>query len=318
MRERSLVSRFARSAPTQATASTTPTVEILVVRDGHAALASTNRLDDDALRDTPRAAPRARAPRRGRPRRPGRGPPSRAARAPRAAPRSAAHDGFDAATARLDPAAAPAPRWPHAFAVAAEHGLEAFGIWTAGAVRTAIASSAGLRRDEEVTDAFMKVICRDAGGRSGFAAATAGGRRGDRRGRARPARRARRSATQPLAALGPGTYPVVLEADAVGALLEFLGGLAFNGLAHAEGRGALERPPRRRPSPRRRSTSPTTPSLRAHAAARLRRRGRAASRRCRSSRTASPARSCTTAAPPRSPAAARARPATPPAPGGSP
>ena len=31
----------------------------------------------------------------------------------------------------------------------------------------------------------------------------------------------------------------MLEPDAVGALLDFLGGLAFNGLAHAEGRGAL-------------------------------------------------------------------------------
>jgi predicted Zn-dependent protease len=31
----------------------------------------------------------------------------------------------------------------------------------------------------------------------------------------------------------------VLDCDAVGALLEFLGGLAFNGQAHAEGRGAL-------------------------------------------------------------------------------
>jgi PmbA protein len=32
----------------------------------------------------------------------------------------------------------------------------------------------------------------------------------------------------------------VLDADAVGGLLEFLGSLAFNGQAHAEGRGALE------------------------------------------------------------------------------
>ena len=31
----------------------------------------------------------------------------------------------------------------------------------------------------------------------------------------------------------------MLEPDAVGTLLEFLGYLAFNGLAHAEGRGAL-------------------------------------------------------------------------------
>jgi len=40
-------------------------------------------------------------------------------------------------------------------------------------------------------------------------------------------------------ALEPGEYPVVLEAEAVQDLLDFLGALAFNGLAHAEGRGAL-------------------------------------------------------------------------------
>ncbi len=41
------------------------------------------------------------------------------------------------------------------------------------------------------------------------------------------------------AELTPGEYPVVLEPAAVGTLLAFLGDLAFNGLAHAEGRGAL-------------------------------------------------------------------------------
>ena len=42
-----------------------------------------------------------------------------------------------------------------------------------------------------------------------------------------------------LAELPAGTYPVVLGPEAVATLLDFLGGLAFNGLAHAEGRGAL-------------------------------------------------------------------------------
>ena len=37
----------------------------------------------------------------------------------------------------------------------------------------------------------------------------------------------------------PGAHTVVLEASAVGTLLEMLGVAAFNGLAHAEGRGAL-------------------------------------------------------------------------------
>ncbi len=39
--------------------------------------------------------------------------------------------------------------------------------------------------------------------------------------------------------LGPGEYPVVFEPQAVGWLLDLLGETAFNGLAHAEGRGAL-------------------------------------------------------------------------------
>ncbi|HVE68610.1 MAG TPA: metallopeptidase TldD-related protein, partial [Solirubrobacteraceae bacterium] len=50
---------------------------------------------------------------------------------------------------------------------------------------------------------------------------------------------ARRAPPGDRATLEPDEYPVVLDADAVGLLLEFLGGLAFNGLAHAEGRGAL-------------------------------------------------------------------------------
>jgi predicted Zn-dependent protease len=232
VRERSLMSRFARSAPTQATGVDDTEVEILVVRDGHAALASTNRLDDDALRDVARradAAARASA-RSGPGTYPGLPTPGPPAPAP--------SGGFDPDTARLDPAQAGAAL-AAAFAVAAEHGLEAFGIWTAGAVRTAIASSSGLRRDEEVTDAFMKVICRDAAsGRTGFASATARAASAVD-ARSVTARAVEKVDGQPLAELGPGSYPVVFEPAAVGVLLGFLGALAFNGLSHAEGRGAL-------------------------------------------------------------------------------
>ena len=234
VRERALTSRFARSAPTQATAVDDTEVEFLVVRDGHAALASTNRLDDDTLRDTARradAAARAAA-------RSGAGShPGLLASGEPGAADVAAVDGFDAATALLDPQQAGAALGD-VFAVAAGDGLEAFGIWTAGAVRTAIASSTGVRRDEEVTDAFMKVLCRDADGRSGFASTTARGAAAiDAQAVARVA--AAKVDGAPLAELAPGSYPVVLEPAAVGALLEFLGHLAFNGRAHAEGRGAL-------------------------------------------------------------------------------
>jgi predicted Zn-dependent protease len=230
-RERSLMSRFARSAPTQATEIDDTEVEILVVRDGHSALAATNRLDDDALRDAARragAAARASA-------RSGTGDHPGLALAAAAPPTGT--DGFDAETALLDPARAGAALG-RAFDVAAAHGLEAFGVWTAGAVRTAIASTRGLRLDEEVTDAFMKVICRNPGGRSGFASATA-----TSAGAIDPHAVARRAARKvgdaPVAELGPGAYPVVLEPAAVGVLLDFLGSLAHNGLTHAEGRGAL-------------------------------------------------------------------------------
>jgi predicted Zn-dependent protease len=42
------------------------------------------------------------------------------------------------------------------------------------------------------------------------------------------------------AELPPGEYPVVFEAHAAGWLCDLLAGCAFNGLAHAEGRGALD------------------------------------------------------------------------------
>jgi PmbA protein len=230
IRERSLLSRFARSAPTQATEVDDTSVEILAVRDGHSASATTNRLDDDALRE---AARRAEAgalagARSGPGLHPGLAAPEPVRR----------HAGYDAETARLAPAPA-AAALSEAFAVAAEHGLETFGVWTVGAVRTAIASTTGLALDDEVTDVFMKVVCRDARGRSGYAAGTAVAASA-----IDPAALARRAAAkvsaEPLAELGPGSYPVVLEPEAVGLLLEFLGDLAFNGLAHAEGRGALD------------------------------------------------------------------------------
>ena len=229
VRERSLMSRFARSAPTQATEVHDTSVEVLVVHDGHTALASTNRLDDDALCATVRSAEAAvqAAAHAGAGTYPGLAEPAD----------GVAHEGFDEATARLDPARA-GDALRATFAVAAEHGLEAFGAWTAGAVRTAITSSRGTLLEEEVTDGFMKVVCRDANGRSGYASACAASAAGIDPA-ALAAHAASKVSGKEPAELGPGSYPVVLEPEAVGVLLEFLGSLAFNGLSHVEGRGAL-------------------------------------------------------------------------------
>jgi PmbA protein len=230
-RERSLVSRFARSRPTQATEIDDTTVSILRVHDGHTGSADTNDLSDEGLRAVAAradAGARAAAAAAGRP---GEYPGLPAPAPPRA------HDGYDAATAALDPAAAGAALQT-AFGSCAEHRLEAFGIWTAGDVETAIASSTGVRVREEVTDAYMKIIARDADGRTGWGsdAAVAAGAIDPSAIAARAVGKVSRE--EPLD-LKPGRYPVVLEPEAVGELLDFLGFLAFNGLMHAEGRGAL-------------------------------------------------------------------------------
>jgi predicted Zn-dependent protease len=231
VRERSLVSRFARSHPTQATQVDDASVSVLELADGHTGLAETNDTSEDGLRDV---AARARAAAQAAARAAGGAGEYPGLPAPEPA---RAHDGFDPATARLDPETA-AAALRASFAVCAERDAEAFGLWTAGVVETGLASGSGLRARDAVTDAFLKVVARDAQGRSGFAAATA--RSADELDPAGVARRAaaRVPRGEPLE-LAPAELPVVLSADAVGLLLEFLGYLAFNGLAHAEGRGAL-------------------------------------------------------------------------------
>jgi PmbA protein len=228
--ERSLTSRFARSAPTQATEIDDLTVEVLCLREGHAGVAATNAVDDDALRA---AAARAGAAAHvsaltG----PGEHPGLPAPVAARE------HDGFDPETAALDPARASAAL-RGAFAAARSRDLEAFGIWSAGAVETAIASSTGVRATDRVTDGFMKVVCRDERGRSGYAATTAR-TSGELHGGALAERAAARVPRTEPVELPPGEYPAVLEPEALALLVGFLGPLAFNGLAHAEGRGALD------------------------------------------------------------------------------
>jgi predicted Zn-dependent protease len=229
IRERSLCSRFASSRATQATAIDDTSVEMLCLLDGHTGTASTNQFDAAGLAE---AAQRARAAaaaaaRSGRGSYPG---------LPPAAP-AAAHDGHDAATATLDANRAGAAL-AAAFAGCADVGTEAFGIWTAGEVTTAIASSTGLAVAEAVTDAHMTVIARDPDGRSGYAATTAVGLEAID-GAALAADAAARVSRAEPCVLEPGDYPVVLDHAAVATLLDFLGTLAFNGLAHVEARGAL-------------------------------------------------------------------------------
>lgn len=229
--ERSLSLRFARSAATQSTAIEDLDVQLVVLRDGHAGVASTNRTDGAGLREVARRAADAAAVAARHARGPGPygGPP----------PGTIAEglSGWDPATAALEPdegAAAIAG----AIGEASRDGLEAFGIWSCGEVTHALATTTGARLVDRVTDGYMKVICRDDQERSGFASATDMSVAGiDGAALARTAGAKVASATP--AELPSGTYTTVLDTEAVGELLSFTATLAFDGLAHAEGRSAL-------------------------------------------------------------------------------
>ncbi|HXD59505.1 MAG TPA: DNA gyrase modulator, partial [Thermoleophilaceae bacterium] len=155
--ERSLLLRYARSRPTQATAIDDLTVDIAVLRDGHVGGASTNETDPESLAACGRAAAaaaEAAARSGGTGDYPGFPPPLKIT----------ARDGYDAATALIDPVPGGAALGT-AFDVAGRLGLEAHGIWTVGDVETALVSSSGVSASESVTDAFMKVICIAPSGR---------------------------------------------------------------------------------------------------------------------------------------------------------
>jgi PmbA protein len=232
-RERSLMLRFADGRPTQATALDDVSVELAVVRDGHVGRASTNHLDGEALAGCARRAEdaaeaAAAASRRGV--HPGFGA--------IAAARNSSNEGHDPSTALLDPASGGAAL-SAVFAVAGRRRLSAHGIWSTAEQERAVATSAGHAALDRTTDAYMKVICISPGGRSGYAARTAvaaGALQAEQL-----AERAAAKASVPgdPAELPPGEYPVVMEPHATGWLLDLLGDTALNGLAHAEGRGAL-------------------------------------------------------------------------------
>jgi PmbA protein len=229
--ERSLTMRFARSRPTQSTAVDDVTVTVAVARDGRVGSATTNITEPDALAACGRAAAAAAeaAARTG-----GAGEYPGFPAGGEARP----HEGFDAATAGLDPAPGGAAL-EQTFAACAERGVEAHGTWSCGDVSIGLASRAGAHASDRLTDAFMKVTAIAPGGRSGFSETTA------RAASAIDARAlAERSAAKATARgeplrMPPGEYPVVLEADAVGDLLIWLGVTALNGLAYAEDRSAL-------------------------------------------------------------------------------
>jgi predicted Zn-dependent protease len=232
-RERSLMLRFAAGRPTQSTAIDDVTVEIAIPFHGHVGRAATNELDDGSLAECAgraRLAAEAAETAGGEGRFPGFDPEARG---------ESVGTPFDAETAELEPIAGGAAL-AEAFAVAGERGLEAHGIWTVAEQEQGWALADVGGGGERRTDAYMKVICIAPSGRSGYAAESSVAVRDlDARALAERAAQKALAGGEP-AELPPGEYPVVFEPHAVGWLCDLLADCAFNGLAHAEGRGALD------------------------------------------------------------------------------
>jgi len=230
--ERSLTMRFSRSSPTQATSVDDLTVEVATLRDGHVGRAAGNRTDPEALVRYAGAAARvaeAAAGIAGAGGYPAFPPPAPVL----------GHHGRDPDTAALDPKQG-GRALREAFVVAHETKTTASGMWTAAEVETAIASSSGVSVADKLTDAFVKVVAFEPGGCSGYASQTAVA--ADSLDTAEVTRRASEKATRGArdpGSLPAGAYPVVMEPPAVHELLGVLASSAFNGLAHAEMRGAL-------------------------------------------------------------------------------
>ncbi len=155
------------------------------------------------------------------------------------------HEGFDLATASASSAQAARLLERAAAALEDGDGLRLTGRAQAARTTIAVAASSGLRATDDVTDACLDLaVDRAAPGHPAPAPA----------GRARAASRAlrlldpaavaRRAAGRapreaPAPAPPAGAFTVVLGAEAVAVLLDLLGRCAFDGRAHAEGRGPL-------------------------------------------------------------------------------
>jgi PmbA protein len=224
------LTRFAGSRIHQNVAEHDATVRMRIVDGGRSGVASTNRLDEEGIREVvARATEICR----------------RAAPNPDPAPLPAAEAGgvasdlgFVRATAHAEPERrAEGARAVIAAADAAR--LEASGAFSTEATTIAIANSNGLRSGHSTTQAKLVTVMTGEDRASGYAqaastdvagidAAAVGAEAADKAAMAAGA-----------ADLEPGEYDVILEEYAVAALLEFLSFAGFSALAVEEGRSFM-------------------------------------------------------------------------------
>jgi len=225
------LTRFANSRIHQNVAERDATLRMRIVRDARTGVATTNRLDDEGLREVVARASATLALATPNPN-----------GAPLADPLSSGADaelGYVTATARADPELrASGARAVIAAGDAAR--LESSGAFATETATLAVANSRGMWNAHSVTQAKLLTVMMDGEGASGYAQATAPDVRAI--DPAAVGEEAADKATRSTAAvdLEPGEYPVILEEYAVATILEYLSWIGFSALAVEEGRSFME------------------------------------------------------------------------------
>jgi PmbA protein len=225
------LTRFANSSIHQNVAERDASLRLRIVRDARTGVATTNRLDDEGLREVVARASATMALATPNP-----------DGAPLANPSPSAADpelGYVAATVRADPELRAAGARAVIAAGDAAH-LQSSGAFATETATLAVANSRGMWNAHTVTQAKLLTVMMDGRGASGYAQATAPDVRaldaaalGEE-----AAEKASRSAE--AVDLEPGEYPVVLEEYAVASILEYLSWMGFSALAVEEGRSFME------------------------------------------------------------------------------
>jgi len=220
--ERSGLARFACSRVHQPTLIADEAVSIRVVRDGRVGTVSTNRTDDDGLREAVRRAEAAAAG----------APPDHAFPGLPQPSKPPSVKGFDEETAALAPQDQAEGAWT-AIEAAPELGL--YGYFTSAVSATAVASTTGIAVSHAATDATVLAIAASER-ESGYAEATSW-----RAGELDPAEVAREAVekarrTRDAEEVEPGTFRAVLEPYAFAELLWYFAATSLGALALLEGR----------------------------------------------------------------------------------
>jgi PmbA protein len=221
--ERSGLARFAASVQHQPTLVENTVVTLRVVRDGRVGIAVTNRIGDDGLRDLAERAREAAESTRAEADFPG---------LPDPAPLPEV-EGYDEETAALgaDDQARLA-----AAAIAATGETPAYGFFTSGVTRVAVASTTGLEAEQLTTDATVLVLA-SADGMSGYATQTSWAVNGIDVSACGLEAAEKSSRTRGAVELEPGAYRAVLEPYALADLIQYFAYDSLGALGLLEERG---------------------------------------------------------------------------------